>query len=450
MSDEIRDGEEAPREEPSAKDGPAQDVSTSPDDTADEGEPQSGAESLPRTIWWEDGKVFMIDQSRLPLVGDVLECDNYTGVCWAIKGMAVRGAPALGVAAALAVALWVEYQGRYVDDVSDFYAGLEQVAEEIKSTRPTAVNLQWGVERMRDVANRLEGSPLDVVRESLMQEALSMAQEDEERNRMLGKHGAELLGHGSKVLTHCNAGSLATAFFGTALGVIFTAYDEGKIEHVWVDETRPVLQGARLTSWELMMAGVPCALITDSMAAFLMGAGAVDAVIVGADRIAANGDVANKIGTYGLAILAHEHEIPFYVAAPTSTIDLLVSHGGEIEIEHRPDEEVTGITWSGVYEPSTEDAAKAFDLMTKWGPFEIEMQRSHKMLIDRKGGAFKIDGWSRIAPLNVPVLNPAFDITPARYVTAIITERGVARPDYEMSLGVLSMGSKGMHELNIG
>ncbi len=422
---------------------------SSAEEGGEDSTPTAGVDNLPKTIWWEDGKVRMIDQSRLPLVGDVLECDNYAAVCWAIKGMAVRGAPALGVAAALAVALWVEHQATYINDPSEFFGGLEEVVAEIKATRPTAVNLHWGAERMRHVANSLEGNELADIRAALMKEAFEIVEEDEARNRMIGKHGAELLEANSKVLTHCNAGSLATAFFGTALGVIFTAFDEGKIEHVWVDETRPVLQGARLTTWELMTAGVPCALVTDSMAGFLMGSGAVDAVIVGADRIAANGDVANKIGTYSLAILAHEHGIPFYVAAPTSTIDLLISDGSEIEIEHRDPDEVTGITWSGVYEPADPVATQAFEALTAAGQFELEMQRGHKMLVSRKGGAYQIDGWARFAPIGVPVLNPAFDVTPAKYVTAIITERGVARPDYEMSLAVLSMGSKGIHELNL-
>jgi methylthioribose-1-phosphate isomerase len=404
-------------------------------------------ERIPRTIWWEDGKVYMIDQSRLPLVGDVLECDNHEGVCWAIRGMAVRGAPALGVAAALAIAAWVQNETADIETPEAFFAGLEDVVEAVTSTRPTAVNLFWGAERLRRLAYANEFLPLAELKELIVQEALNMVEEDEERNRVLGQHGAELIKPGSKLLTHCNAGSLATAYFGTALGVIFTAFEQGKVEHVWVDETRPVMQGARLTSWELMMSGISCALITDSMAAWVMAQGAVDAVIVGADRIAANGDTANKIGTYSLAVLAHEHGIPFYVAAPTSTIDQTISTGADIPIEQRNPEEVTGVTWSGVFESPSPEAARALDALTEKGPYEFDIPRGHKLVVARKGGAYQFDGWARIAPVNVPVYNPAFDVTPAKYITAIITERGVAEPDYEMTLGVLCMGSGALHEL---
>lgn len=404
---------------------------------------------IPRTIWWEDGKVRLVDQSRLPLVGDVLECGTYRGVCWAIKGMAVRGAPALGVAAALAIAVWAANETDDIETHEQFFAALEDVVEEIRSTRPTAVNLYWGTERMRRLAYDQGDLPLSELREMLVQEALNMVDQDEERNRTLGKNGAELISEGTKVLTHCNAGSLATAYFGTALGVIFTAHEQGKIEHVWVTETRPLMQGARLTTWELMMAGVSCALITDSMAAWVMRQGGVDAVIVGADHIAANGDTANKIGTYGLAILAHEHNIPFYVAAPSSTIDLLVSSGDEIDIEQRSGEEVTGMTWSAVLEGSDNEAARAFDALTKSGPYEFDLPRGHKLMVSRKGDAYQLDGWARIAPPNVQVYNPAFDVTPAKYITAIITERGVARPDFETSLGLLCMGSGALHEVTI-
>lgn len=406
-------------------------------------------ERIPRTIWWEDGKVRMIDQSRLPLVGDVLECDTYTGVCWAIKGMAVRGAPALGVAAALAVAVWVENESADYDTHELFLAGLEDVVQEIKDTRPTAINLHWGAERLRRLAYNNEGLPLDEIKSLLIAEALAMVAQDEERNRWIGKHGAELLTPGSKVLTHCNAGSLATAYFGTALGVIYTAHAEGKIEHVWVDETRPVMQGARLTAWELMAAGIPCALITDNMAGWIMSRGGVDAIVVGADHIAANGDVANKIGTYSLAVLAHEHGIPFYVAAPTSTIDLLIDNGEQIPIETRHEDEITGVTWSSTFESPSPEASRALDALTEKGTYDFELSRGHKLQISRRGGAFQLDGWARIAPLNVPVVNPAFDVTPAKYVTAIITERGVARPDYETSLALLSMSAGGIHEVTV-
>lgn len=406
-------------------------------------------EDIPRTIWWEDGKVRLIDQSRLPLVGDILESDNHGGVCWAIKGMAVRGAPALGVAAALAIAAWAVNESTGIEDHGAFFAALEEVVETVISTRPTAVNLAWGAQRMRRLAYDQSELSLPELRERLLQEALAMIAQDEKINRVLGENGAELINPESRILTHCNAGSLATAYFGTALGVIFTAHEQGKIEHVWVDETRPVMQGSRLTSWELMMAGIPCALITDSMAAWVMQQGGVDAVIVGADHIAANGDTANKIGTYGLAVLAHEHGIPFYVAAPSSTVNLTISTGAEMVIEQRSEEEVTGVSWAAVFETTDPAEIRAFEALTSEGPHEFSLTRGHKLMVARKGGAFQLDGWARIAPLNVPVYNPAFDITPSKYITAIITERGVARPDYETSLGLMGMGSGALHEVLI-
>ncbi|PKQ37448.1 MAG: S-methyl-5-thioribose-1-phosphate isomerase [Actinobacteria bacterium HGW-Actinobacteria-1] len=402
---------------------------------------------IPRTIWWEDGKVVLVDQSRLPLVGDLLVCNTYDGVCHAIRGMAVRGAPALGVAAALAVALWATTAGEEIDDTESFLAELGRVADEIAETRPTAVNLAWGAERMKRFARDNADVSLPELRELILAEALAIRAEDEARNREIGANGAALLEPGSRVLTHCNAGSLATAFFGTALGVIFSAHEQGKIEGVWVDETRPVLQGARLTAWELKLAGVPFKLITDNMAASIMRAGLVDAVIVGADRIAANGDVANKIGTYGLAVLCKEHGIPFYVAAPTSTVDLTLAHGDDIVIEQRDEREVTGVTVSGVIAPDSSAASRAFDLLTDGGPYEVPIAKGHQLVIDRKGGAYRFDGWFRIAPPGVEVYNPAFDVTPAEYVTAIITECGVVRAPFGESLALNCQGSGAIHEL---
>ncbi len=402
---------------------------------------------IPRTIWWEDGKVVLVDQSRLPLQGDLLVCNTYDGVCHAIRGMAVRGAPALGVAAALAVALWATTAGSEFDDMDAFLAELDRVADEIAGTRPTAVNLAWGAERMKRFARDNADAGLPELRELIVAEALAIRAEDEDRNRAIGANGAELLAAGSRVLTHCNAGSLATAYFGTALGVIFSAHEQGKIEGVWVDETRPVLQGARLTAWELKLAGVPFKLITDNMAASVMRAGLVDAVIVGADRIAANGDVANKIGTYGLAVLCKEHGIPFYVAAPTSTVDLTLESGDDIVIEERDPREITGVTVSGVIEPNSPTSSRAFDLLTDGGPYEVPIAKGHQMVIDRKGGAYRFDGWFRIAPPGAEVYNPAFDVTPADYVTAIITECGVARAPYGDSLAGVCEGSGAIHEL---
>ncbi len=345
--------------------------------------------------------------------------------------------------------LWSETEGAEIEHIDDYLLRMDEVVTDVMSTRPTAVNLFWGAERVRQIAQGNADLGLEKLRELVLQEALNMVAEDEERNRRIGANGAELLGEGSKVLTHCNAGSLATAYFGTALGVIFTAHEQGKIEHVWVDETRPVNQGGRLTAWELRVAGVPSALIADNMAASIMRNGWVDAVIVGADRIAANGDTANKIGTYGLAVLAKEHGIPFYVAAPTSTVDLTLSTGAEITIEQRDPRELEGFTVSGTIEPETPEATRAFDQLTHDGPYEVPVAKGHAMTLERKGGAFSFDAWFRIVPPDIAVYNPAFDVTPAEYITAIITESGVARPDpdFEMSLAVLCMGSGGVHEL---
>jgi methylthioribose-1-phosphate isomerase len=408
---------------------------------------------IPQTLWWAEDPntglpaVYMVDQSRLPLAGDVLVCGSHEGVCMAISGMAVRGAPALGVAAAMAIALWAANESGDLTSFDEFIAELDAVAAEVTATRPTAVNLFWGAERMRALARDNADLPLPELRDLLVAEALAMADEDEARNRSIGAFGANLLPEDARVLTHCNAGSLATAYFGTALGVIFTAHEQGKIGGVWVDETRPVLQGARLTAWELRMAGVPFRLITDNMAASVMRAGWVDAVIVGADRIAANGDTANKIGTYGLAVLCKEHNVPFYVAAPTSTIDLTLPNGDGIVIEERDPREVLGVSFSGVIEPHTAAEMTALDALTRDGAWEVPIAKGHAMEITRKGGAFQMDGWARIAPPNVEVYNPAFDVTPAAYITAIITENGVARPDFAASLAGACEGSGALHEI---
>lgn len=403
--------------------------------------------NIPPTIWWEDGTVRMIDQSRLPLVGDLLVCNTYEGLCQAIAGMAVRGAPALGVAAALGVALWSETEGAGIHELDLYLSELDRVADQIASTRPTAVNLKWGAERMKRFAHDNAHAGLEALRALVLEEALRVWAEDKERNQAIGSHGAALIEPGSQILTHCNAGSLATAYFGTALGVIFTAHAEGKVANVWVDETRPMLQGARLTAWELRMAQVPFTLICDNMAASIMRQGRVDAVIVGADRIAANGDVANKIGTYGLAVLAKEHGIPFYVAAPSSTVDLTLKAGEDIVIEQRDEREVLGVTASGVIEPRTPKEARALDMLTAEGPYMLGMTKGHQMEVGRKGGAYHFDAWLRIAPPNISVYNPAFDVTPAGHVTAIITETGVSMPPYEDSLRDACCGTGAIHEL---
>jgi methylthioribose-1-phosphate isomerase len=412
---------------------------------------------IPRTIWWGNDEstgrpaVFLIDQTRLPLQGDVLMCNVAEGVCTAIRSMAVRGAPALGVAAALALALWTENESEGIETPENYVAALADVADEVMATRPTAVNLFWGAERIKRLASDNMDLPLKELKQLVVQEALNMQAEDEERNRLIGKHGAALLGEESKVLTHCNAGSLATAYFGTALGVIFTAHEQGKIAHVWVDETRPVNQGGRLTAWELRTAGIPSALIADNMAAFVMKQGWVDAIIVGADRIAANGDTANKIGTYGLAVLAKHHDIPFYVAAPTSTVDLTIGSGTKITIEQRDPRELEGFTVSGTFEPETPDATRAFDALTAEGPYDMKLAKGHQMMIERKGGGYAFDAWFRITPPDVNVFNPAFDVTPGELITAFITERGVVlpQPDFETALALRCMMSGGLHEIGI-
>jgi methylthioribose-1-phosphate isomerase len=327
------------------------------------------------SIQWNCEGVVMIDQTRLPVEEKYVTCRTYLEVADAIRTMIIRGAPAIGVAAAMGVALGVA-QG----------ADFEAVCTELASTRPTAVNLFWGIERMKRLYSSMRHLPVDQVRDRMIAEAKLMREEDIEINRAIGRHGAPLVPNGRTVLTHCNAGALATAGYGTALGVVRAAVEAGKDIDVFADETRPFLQGARLTVWELQHDGIRATLITDNMAGHFLHSGRIGCVIVGADRIAANGDVANKIGTYSVAVLAKENNVPFYVAAPVSTLDLTLADGTHIPIEERGEEEVTHV--QGV----------------------------------------------RVAPEGTEVRNPAFDVTPNRYVTAIITERGVARAPYEKSL----------------
>ena len=386
-------------------------------------------ENLPRTIWWENGAVHLIDQTRLPLQGDMLICNTYEGVILAIQSLAVRGAPAIGVAGALAVALWSETEGQFMEADESYFVRCAEVCDQIATARPTAVNLSWGVRQIGELiqANRTK-TPAEL-HELIVARANEMAEEDEAVNRKMAANGAALFGEGTKFLTHCNTGSLATVFYGTALGVIFTAAEQGKVEHVWVDETRPVNQGSRLTAWELLQVGIPSALITDSMAAAVMAKGWVDAVILGADRICANGDVANKIGTYGLSVLAKEHGIPFYVTAPASTFDLELASGVDIEIEERDPREIEGLTVSGIFDPADEKMSRIFDQLTSGGACELPMSKGHHMTINRKGGGYSFDAWFRTAPPQVLSYNPAFDVTPAANVTAYITERGVIQND---------------------
>jgi len=334
--------------------------------------------------WSPAGAVRLIDQTRLPGEEVYIECRTIEEVAEAIRTMKVRGAPAIGVTAAMGLALGG--QTIQAETFKGFSQALEGMAALLSRTRPTAVNLAWGLRRLLEVARKSRDLSVPEIKAALVAEARKMREEDIQNNRVMGQHGQTLIPDPARILTHCNAGGLATAGYGTAVGVIRAAAEAGKRIMVWVDETRPLLQGARLTAWELVKARIPVTLIADSMAGSLMGRGQVDVVVVGADRIARNGDVANKIGTYSVALLARAHGIPFYVAAPVSTLDLSLADGSQIPIEERAPEEVTH------------------------------------------------HGGRRLAPEGVRVVNPAFDVTPASCVDAIITERGIARPPYDVSL----------------
>jgi methylthioribose-1-phosphate isomerase len=331
------------------------------------------------TVEWKNGAVRLLDQSRLPARVRFLNCRNYKAVASAIRELKVRGAPAIGVTAAMGVALGAQAVRATTYDT--FSKAVGAICDELAATRPTAVNLFWAIERMKRKLADLREKPVAGIKRALVDESQTILDEDIAMCRAMGQHGATLIKDGQTVLTHCNAGALATAGYGTALGVIRAAWESGKKIQVLADETRPVLQGARLTAWELMQDRIPVTLITDNMAGALMKQGRIQLCIVGADRIAANGDVANKIGTYSVAVLARAHNIPFYVAAPHSTIDLATKSGDRIPIEQRNPSEVTAL-----------------------------------------------HGGPATAPAGVPVLNPAFDVTPADLITAIITERGVFKP----------------------
>ena len=341
-----------------------------------------------KTLEWTDDGVRFIDQTKLPTEEVYVTCGTYEEVANAIRTMIVRGAPAIGVAAAMGVALGVRDSD--ADHLSELRRDFEQICDTIAETRPTAVNLFWAIQRMRDKFETVSELPVAQIKQTLVTEAQRMYLEDIANNEAMGRYGAVLLPSDGTVLTHCNAGALATCGYGTALGVIRAAVESGKKIQVYADETRPFLQGARLTAWELVKDNIPTTLISDNMAGAMMRQGKIAAVIVGADRIAANGDVANKIGTYTVAVLAKEHGIPFYVAAPWSTIDMETPDGSKIPIEQRSSREVTHF------------AGK------------------------------------QVAPNGVKVENPAFDVTPNQYVTAIITERGVAKAPLAESLKELS------------
>jgi len=341
-----------------------------------------------QTLEWTDQGVRFIDQTKLPTEEIYVNCTTYQEVADVIRNMVVRGAPAIGVSAAMGIALGVK--NSKAENVGDLKRDFDQICDVIGKTRPTAVNLFWAIKRMQQKFETRRVRHIPQIKQSLIDEAKRMHAEDIAINQAMGKHGAALMPASGGVLTHCNAGALATAGYGTALGVIRAAVEAGKKIQVYADETRPFLQGARLTAWELVKDGIPTTVISDNMSGAMMRQGKIGVVIVGADRIAANGDVANKIGTYTVAVLAKEHGIPFYVAAPISTVDLETPDGSKIPIEQRNAAEVTHF-------------------------------------------AGKL-----ITPEGVSIENPAFDVTPAKYVTAIVTERGIARAPYEESLKELA------------
>src|ERR1700723_3623841 len=337
-----------------------------------------------QTLEWTDKGVRFIDQTKLPMEEVYVTCTTHEQVADVIRNMVVRGAPAIGVAAAMGIALGVN--NSKAESSGELKRDLDQICDVIGETRPTAVNLFWAIRRMQEKFERIRVWPIPQIKRTLVEEAQRMHAEDIAANQAMGRHGATLMPSEGGVLTHCNAGALATAGYGTALGVIRAAVEQGKKIHVYADETRPFLQGSRLTAWELMKDGIPTTVISDNMAGAMMKQGKIGAIVVGADRIAANGDVANKIGTYGVAVLAKENGIPFYVAAPISTIDLATPDGSKLPIEQRNPREVTHI------------------------------------------------GGKQMTPDGVGIENPAFDVTPAKYVDAIITERGIGRPPYDESL----------------
>jgi methylthioribose-1-phosphate isomerase len=345
------------------------------------------------TIEWKDDAVVMIDQRKLPASEVYVTCKTANDVAKAIKTMVIRGAPAIGVAAAMGIAVGM-LRSR-ATGTKQFTTEFQKTCDLMAGTRPTAVNLFWAIERMKKAfaAAAQDGQSVDEIKRRLVAEARAIHDEDVQSCKTMGAHGASLVPESARILTHCNAGALATAGYGTALGVIRAAAEQGKTIAVLADETRPFLQGARLTAWELVRDGIKTTVITDNMAGAMMRLGQVDLVVVGADRIAANGDVANKIGTYSVAVLAHEHGIPFYVAAPLSTVDLQTPDGSRIPIEERNDREVTHL------------------------------------------------GATRLTPAGAHIRNPAFDVTPAKYVTAIITERGIARAPFAESLLQLFEGA---------
>jgi methylthioribose-1-phosphate isomerase len=370
--------EVAPFQNPPSRIGSSQRTTTNDE------RPATNDELMIQTLEWTDQGVRFIDQTKLPTEETYVTCKTHEQVADVIRNMVVRGAPAIGVAAAMGIALGVA--SSKAETVGDLKRDLDQICDNMGKTRPTAVNLFWAIRRMQEKFERLRVRPIAQIKQELIEESKRMHAEDIAANQAMGRHGATLMPSEGGVLTHCNAGALATAGYGTALGVIRAAVEQGKRIHVYADETRPFLQGSRLTAWELMKDGIPTTVISDNMAGAMMKQGKIGAIVVGADRIAANGDVANKIGTYTVAVLARENGIPFYVAAPISTVDLACPNGDQIPIEQRNPKEVSHI------------AGK------------------------------------QMVPDGVSIENPAFDVTPSKYVAAIITERGIAREPYLESL----------------
>jgi len=338
-----------------------------------------------KIIQWQGEKIKLLDQTLLPLEVTFLDITDYRQMCDAIKRLSIRGAPAIGVAAAYGLALGA--MSIKTESKEEFLKKLKPISDEIAATRPTAVNLFWALKRMNEVAQK--GATVAEIKSALVAESKIIEKETDDSDRRMGAYGAELIPQNAIILTHCNAGALATAGYGTALGVIKAAHEQGKNVNVFADETRPLLQGARITAWEMVQEKIPVTLITDNMAGYFMKEGKIDCVVVGSDRIASNGDVANKIGTYSVAVLAKSHGIPFYVAAPVSTVDYDIKSGDEIPIEMRDPEEVTHIRGM------------------------------------------------RIAAEGVNIISPAFDVTPHKYVSAIITEKGIARDPYIESLAAM-------------
>lgn len=339
-----------------------------------------------KTIQWKDDALVIIDCTKLPVKEEYIECREYTTLVRAIKTLSVRGAPAIGVSAAYGVVLAAMQAKREMKNKQDYIGFIKKAMDELASTRPTAVNLFWSLKRMDAKLESVKHLSMDDIKEELLKEANAVFDEDIECNYSIGKYGDEIVPDGSNILTHCNAGALATAGYGTALSVFRYAHAHGKKIHVYADETRPLLQGARLTAWEMIKEGIPCTLITDNMAGYCMKLGMIDMVIFGADRITSNGDVANKIGSYSVAVLAKEHGIPVYSAVPLSTIDMSIADGDDIPIEQRNGDEVRELY--GV----------------------------------------------KIAPPDIDTFNPAFDVTPHEYIAGIITEVGIIKPPFDINI----------------